>query len=342
MNLGDIMRRRYCLLTISIIAFAAGLNAQGNSDSKKRLAWELGSNLSLSGVLHAQGAEKGLVARRFAAAKKAGTALGITIPDLPAASGDKIKDSALILRYLLVSNGTPIGNILQQNLGAEHVAIFEIALKSNVLLMLYGPGESTTNTIANVIRNRRTTANLPDAMTDPLLQMIARQASFAEVKAELLTLHDFAPAFIALLEFNDNGERFYAARDYSASAAEFTKAIGVDATGPEYYFGRARAYLQLEKNNEAIADYTKVIQLKGSSATVARNLPLVYHNRGLCYGLIAKNALAIADLTSAIKLRPDYASAYKVRGLVYKRMGNARLANADLQTAERLQPGITK
>jgi len=336
------MRFRFCLLTILIVAFAAGLNAQANADSKKRIAWELGSNLSLSGILHAQSAEKGVVVRRFAAAKKAGAALGITIPDLPATSGDKIKDSALILQYLLVSNGTPIGNILQQNLGPEHAAIFEIALKSNVLLMMYGPGESTTNTIANVIRNRRPTTNLPNAMTDPLLQLIARQASFAEVKAELLTLHEFAPAFIAVLEYNDNGERFYAAKDYLASAAEFTKAIGVEATGPEYYFGRARAYLQLGKNIEAIADYTKVIQLKGSSTTVARNLSLVYHNRGLCYGLISKNPLAIADLTNAIKLKPDYASAYKVRGLVYKRMGNAKLASADLQTAEQLQPGITK
>ncbi|HUF02540.1 MAG TPA: tetratricopeptide repeat protein [Aridibacter sp.] len=336
------MRYKFCLITILIVVFAAGLNAQANSDSKKRLAWELGSNLSVSGALHAQGADRALVARRFGAAKKAGSALGITIPDLPAVSGNKVNDIALILRYLLVSNGTPIGNILQQNLGAEHAAIFEIALKSNLLLMMYGPGESTTNTIANVIRNRRTTANLPNAMTDPLLQLIARQATFEEVKAELLNLDEFAPAFIALLEFNDNGERFYAAKDYLGSAAEFTKAIGVDATGPEYYFGRARAYLQLEKYVEAIADYTKVIQLKGTSSTVARNLPLVYHNRGLCYGLLSKNRLAIADLSNAIKLKPDYASAYKVRGLIYKKMGNANLSNADLQMAERLQPGITK
>lgn len=337
-----VMKRRFCLVIVLGAAFASGLVAQVNSGSKKRLAWELGSNLSLSAILYAENGDQALVNRRFAAARTAAGGLGIKIPDLPAKAGDRIKDSATILNFLLARTGTPIGNILQQNLGPEHAAIFEIALKSNILLMLYGPGESTTTTIANVIRNRRPTTKLPNAMTDKLLQLIDRQATYAEVKSELFTIHEFAPPFIAVIEFNDNGENFYASKDYVASAAEFTKAIAIDANGPEYYFGRARAYLQLEKHVAAIADYSKVIQLKGSSATVARNLPLVYHNRGLCYGLISKNPLAIADLTNAIKLKPDYASAYKVRGLVYKRMGNAKLSNADLQTAERLQPGITK
>lgn len=335
------MKRRFYLLLVLVTAFASAVNAQANSDSKKRLAWELGSALSLASVLHAQDSDKGLVDRRFATAATAASALGIKLPPLPAKTGDKIKNSAAVLNYLLASAGGPIGKILQDNLGPEHAAVFEIALKSNILLMLYGPGDSTTNTIAKVIRNRRTTANLPNSMTDPLLQLIDRQPSYAEVKAELFTLHDIAPTYIALTEFAENGERFYASKDYLASTAEFTKAIAIDSTGPEYYFSRGRAYLQLGKNTEAIADYTKVIQLKGSSSTVAKNLPLVYHNRGLCYGLVAKNVPAIADLTMAIKLRPDYASAYKIRGLVYKRMGNLKMANADFQSAERLQPGIT-
>jgi tetratricopeptide (TPR) repeat protein len=179
-------------------------------------------------------------------------------------------------------------------------------------------------------------------MVQKLLQLIDQQADYAEVKAELFTIHDLAPDFIALTEYSEIGERSYADKDYAGSADAFTRAIAIDPTGPEYFFSRGRAYLQLGKNTEAIADYTKVIQLQGSSESGARNLPLVYHNRGLCYGLTAKYALAIADLTKAIKLRPDYASAYKVRGLVYQKMGNLRAAKTDLATAETLQPGITK
>ncbi|HVF47294.1 MAG TPA: tetratricopeptide repeat protein [Pyrinomonadaceae bacterium] len=336
------MKARLVVILALIATVAITAAAQTNSESTKRLVWELGSNISLSGALHAQGASKPLVDRRFAAARKAATSLGLTIPDLPPVAGDRVKDSALMLQYILARTGNPIGDILQKNLGTEHVAIFEIALKSNILLIMYGPGESTTTTIANVIRTRRERTNLPNAMTDKLLQLIAAQAPYDDVKAELLNVHEFAPPFIAVLEYNENGEKFYAAKDYAASAASFTRAITIDPTGPEYYFGRARAYMQLNKHNEAVADYTKVIALKGSSASVARNLPLVYHNRGLAYGLTSRGALAIADLTNAIKLKPDYASAFKVRGLIYRQMGNAKLASSDLEKAESLQPGITK
>lgn len=336
------MKRRFILLLVlAVVALIPGVFAQA-AESKKRLVWELGSNISLAGTLHAQGASKPLVDRRFAAARKAATSLGITIPDLPPVAGDRVKDSALMLQYILARTGNPIGDILQKNLGPEHVAIFEIALKSNILLIMYGPGESTTTTIANVIRTRRERTSLPNAMTDKLLQLIAAQAPYDAVKAELLNVHEFAPPFIAVLEYNENGEKFYAAKDYAASAASFTNALAIDPTGPEYYFGRARAYMQLNKHNEAVADYTKVIALKGTSASVERNLPLVYHNRGLAYGLTSRGSLAIADLTNAIKLKPDYASAYKVRGLIYRQMGNAKLAASDLEKAELLQPGITK
>lgn len=336
------IKSRLLVLAFFIFTFVALAGAQAPAISKKRLAWELGSALSLAGVLHAQDFEKAIVDRRFAAASGAASALGIKLPGLPAKTGDKINNSAVVLHYLLGSTGGPIGKILQENLGAEHAAIFEIALKSNILLLMYGPGESTTNTIANVIRTRRTAANIPNVITDTLLKLIDRQATYAEVKAELFIVHDVAPAYLAVMEFSENGERSYQAGEYAASAAAFTQAIKLDPDGPDHYFSRGRAFLQLGKNNEAIADYTKVILLKDKSSTVKQNLPTVYHNRGLCYGLIAKNALAIADLTTAIKLRPDYASAYKVRGLVYKKMGNVKLANADFQTAERLQPGITK
>lgn len=325
-----------------MVAFAAGLRAQNTSDSKKRLAWELGSSLGLAGVVFADSSDKALIGRQFARASASASALGLKLPNLPAKTGNRVEDSASALAYLLGSTGNPIGKILQQKLGQEHAAIFEIALKSNILLMLYSPGEAEGNTIAGVIRKRQVTANLPEVMTRQLLALIDRRASYDEVKKEIFTVHEFAPTFIAVLEYSENGERFYAERDYAASAAEFTKAIAIDPTGPEYYFSRGRAYLQLGKNNEAIADYTKVIQLQSTSTTVAKNLPLVYHNRGLGYSLVAKNSMAIADLNMAIKLRPDYASAYKVRGLIYKKMGNLKMANADLATAEKLQPGITK
>jgi tetratricopeptide (TPR) repeat protein len=334
------MKHKIGSIALLLITLTAGLFAQTAAGSKKRQAWELGSYLSMAALLHAESDDAALVNRQFAKAATAASALGIKLPSLPEKTGKKVDDSAAVLHYLLNSTGNPIGQILRDELGPECAATFEIALKSNILLMLYGPGESQANTIAGVIRNRRAAAGLPDTLTEPLLKLIEDEASFEQVKKELLDLHEYAPLFIELTEHSSEGERLYAAKDYAGSASEFTKAIALDPEGAEYYFSRGRAFLQLGKHNEAIADYTKVIQLK--DPTAAANLPLVYHNRGLCYGLLGRNALAIADLTMAIKLRPDYASAYKVRGIVYRKMGNLKSANADLQAAEELQPGITQ
>jgi tetratricopeptide (TPR) repeat protein len=336
------MKARSTFLLSCILLLAVGLQAQTASAPSKRLAWELGSALSLAGVVHAESADTALIGRQFGRASAAATKLGIKLPALPPKKGNRVEDSAAALAYLLGTTGNPIGAMLQRDVGPEHAAVFEIALKSNILLMLYGPGVSESKTIADVIRKRQFIARLPEVMTRQLLSLVDRGASYEEVKKELFSLHQLAPPFIQVSEYSDNGERLYGQKDYAGSAAEFTKALAMDPDGPEYYFSRARAYMQLGRNNEAVADYSKVIQLQGSSTTVARNLPLVYHNRGLAYSLLAKNALAMDDLTMAIKLRPEYASAYKVRGLLFRKMGNISRANADLAEAERLQPGITK
>jgi tetratricopeptide (TPR) repeat protein len=336
------LKRRLPLLLVSVLAFAAGICAQTSIDSKKSIAWELGSKLSLAAILSAETSDRALVERQFALATGHASKLGIRLPPMPKPSGTKAEDRAASLHYLLSTTGNPIGAILREDFGAETAAIFEIALKSNILLMLYGPGDKETTAIAGVIRSRSGAANLPSSLTEKLLSLIDQQASYDLVKAELFDLHKVAPLYIAVTDYSERGENAYTNKDYAASAELFSKALEIDPSGPEHYFSRGRAYLQMGKNLEAIADYTKVLQLQRTSETVARNLPLVYHNRGLCYGLLGRYPLAIADLTQAIKLRPDYASAYKVRSIMYAKTGNARAAAADMAKAEELQPGISR
>ena len=339
---GDPMRRYLLFVSVCLILLVLSAGAQATTDSKMSQAWVLGSKLALAGTLHSQTSDAALVGRQFASASSAAAVFGLKLPPLPAKVGDRVKDSAAVMHYLINTTGNPIGSVLAKNHGPEHAAIFEIALKSNMLLILYGPGESTANTIAGVIRSRSANAKYLNGMTAKLLQLIDQKAPYDQVKAELFEIHDLAPKFIAVIEYSRNGEVKYAAKDFAGSAAEFTKALGVDPGGAEYYFGRGRAHMQLNKNVEAIADYSKVIQLEGNTPNAPKNLSVTYHNRGLLYGMTGKHALAVADLTKAISLRPDYASAYKVRGLVYKQMGNVKAAAADLQKAEQLQPGITR
>jgi tetratricopeptide (TPR) repeat protein len=325
-----------------LILGAAAASAQASPDARMTQAWLLGSKLSLAATLHAHGAEAGLTGRQFASAVAAANSFGIKLPPLPTRTGKKVEDTASVLNYLLNQTGNPIGGMLVRSDGQETAAVFEVALKSNILLIMYGPGDSTTNTISGVIKARSANAKFLGGMTSRLLELIQSGASYDSVKAELFNIHDLAPKYLALIEYSRNGESKYAAKDYAGSATEFNKALAIDPTGSEYFFGRARAYSQLGKNAEAIADYSKVIQMESAGGRAKGNLAVAYHNRGLLYGMTGKSAPALADLTNAIKLRPDYASAFKIRGLVYQKMGNAKLAAADLATAERLQPGITK
>lgn len=305
--------------------------------SYQQQAWELGNNLSRAALLNATTDDIALNGRTFELAKTNARNLKIILPELPARTGDKAKDNAEALYYLLNSTGMPIMKILTKNLGVKHAALFELAFKTNLLLLMSDGKEAQA--IANVINKRHDTAGLPAAVFQDLIRLIENQASYDQIKKEVFNLQKLVPLFVAANEFSENGENLYAQKNYAASAAEFSKAMQILPNEPKYYFLRARAYLQGSRYAEAIADYTKVIQYAQSDSD-KRNLSLVYHNRGLCYALSKKYAQALPDLNMAIKLNPSYASAYKVRSLVYRQTGNPKLAAADYQTAESLQPGI--
>jgi hypothetical protein len=55
--------------------------------------------------------------------------------------------------------------------------------------MMYGPGESTTQAIANVIKTRSERLSLPPKMTANLLSLIEAGADYSEVKAALFQMH---------------------------------------------------------------------------------------------------------------------------------------------------------
>jgi tetratricopeptide (TPR) repeat protein len=335
------MKNLIIILTL-LAAFAVQVLGQRTAVSLKQEAWDLADNLSLAAITSADGQNADAVRRVFASAGVNAKNLGITLPELPAKTNDKGNDLATALSYLLKRTGEPIGKILVENLTDEHVAIFEISLKLNLLLLLYAPdGDKDTAVIMSVINQRLERAHLPQSTLDNLNMLVKANADYEAVKNELFAIHKVTSKYIALSEFSDNGEAFYAAKDYAKSVTEFTKALQISPTEPKFFFLRGRSYIKLSKDLEAIADFTNVIAYARSDLERS-NLPTAYENRGLCYGLLGKNALAIADLTMALKLRPNHAPTYKLRSLVHKQMGNLKLANADYSMAETLQPGIMR
>ncbi len=107
--------------------------------------------------------------------------------------------------------------------------------------------------------------------------------------------------------------------------AEYTRAIELGYKPLEHaYYNRGVAYEKKQEYDRAIADYDQAIRLDATDA-------LAYYNRGNAYSDKQEYDRAIADYDQAIRLDATYARAYYNRGLVYKNLGRRDEAIADFK-----------
>lgn len=96
-------------------------------------------------------------------------------------------------------------------------------------------------------------------------------------------------------------------------------------------FNRGAAYMNEEKYNEAIADFTEAIEL-------APNAAYIYRARADTYRKINSFEKAINDYNKAIVLEPDKAQAYFGRGCAYDGKGDIYKAIRDYTKAVEIDP----
>lgn len=125
--------------------------------------------------------------------------------------------------------------------------------------------------------------------------------------------------------------RYYDMRLFSRAEEELTGLIHRKADAA-YLVNRGSALYRQKKLAEAIADFTRAIELD------RENLKAFY-NRGISYFEKGDYETAMADITHAIQLKPDFASAYYMRGSAIECIGkNIPDAIADFEKALQLQP----
>ena len=211
------MSRRF-LVGLVCLAVASAAGCKGKSDgagsappgtgaairaepSTKEIIWTMGHKLALAALGNSQGGVGDAAGRLFEAAGVLGQALGITLPPLPTPTGDKIQDGAKALGYLLNDAGKPIAEQLRTSLGAAHLALFELAVKSELLNLLYIPGgepDSTVQAILDAAERAAGDAGLPAVLWKPLLDTVARGASFEEVQEAIETMKKSVAEHLAL------------------------------------------------------------------------------------------------------------------------------------------------
>lgn len=159
--------------------------------STRRAAWLLGSRLALAALAHDRGVAQDKVPIWFADAQTAAKLLGTSFGELPepASVGDqKVPASRQVINYLLV-NGQRMGHDLAKQHGVEDASLFEVALKSNILLLLYTPSGTAGESIAAAIAQAAPRAKLPTELWKPLVDTLGKKAPQTDVRAAVRKMH---------------------------------------------------------------------------------------------------------------------------------------------------------
>jgi hypothetical protein len=160
----------------------------------KAAAWRIGDHMSLAGLLYAQGGEEENVKELVDSVKPLTEAMKISIKPFPPRAADPIETYAAVIQYLIKGDGAEIGRQIGNGFGKEAGTLYEIAVKSNLLILLYEPGNDQG--IADVIQSRCTEVGLPNNLWFDLVNTVRGSASKEEVKNAVFKMHDDVAAYL--------------------------------------------------------------------------------------------------------------------------------------------------
>jgi tetratricopeptide (TPR) repeat protein len=114
---------------------------------------------------------------------------------------------------------------------------------------------------------------------------------------------------------------------------ESTRQLKADPNDVGALYKRGRAYNDLGKSRQAIADFTRCIKLKPDFVDA-------YGFRVQAYSVLHQNRKTINDLDTVISLQPKNAFWYEERGLSFFQIGNYQKAIDDCTQAIKLEPAF--
>lgn len=97
------------------------------------------------------------------------------------------------------------------------------------------------------------------------------------------------------------------------------------------YGNRGNAWQALRDPANAVADYSKALELDPGFA-------MTWHNRGLVFAALGDFARAIADYDQALERDPAFGPAWGSRGVAHREIGQLEQALGDLDRAIELEP----
>ena len=125
------------------------------------------------------------------------------------------------------------------------------------------------------------------------------------------------------VEHANKAVKLVQAGSYDEAIAEFTKAIQLSPKDARIYNDRGWAYYKLNRFPEATEDFSKAIEIapKDSAGYSGRGVMLVAQNQ---------NDAALVDLNKAVELKPDDAQTLRFRASAYKSLKQYRFSHPGL------------
>jgi hypothetical protein len=179
---------------VVFLLFFAGEGQAAVEDLAKAAAWRLGDQLSLAALLYAQGNQDEKVEELLASIKPVAEAMELEIKPFPARSSDSAQTYADVIHYLIDGDGADLGREISEKFGNAAGTLFEVSVKSNLLILLYQPGEDQG--IGGVIQARMSEIGMPENLWIGLVNAINSKAPETDVKDAVFKMHDDVAAFL--------------------------------------------------------------------------------------------------------------------------------------------------
>ena len=157
----------------------------------------LGANLGLSLALYNANPEAGATTKMVDRTRLLALKIGKTLPRYPELSGSRAANQNDLLRFGIKTVGSPYAQALRDQYEAKHVLLFEMGLKSNLLLLVYQPGQSAVKSIATSISAAAQENDIPEEIWGDLVKAIDAGLPFAKIKTLVMSLNSEMQNYLA-------------------------------------------------------------------------------------------------------------------------------------------------
>jgi hypothetical protein len=158
--------------------------------SSQRIVWLMGSKLSLAALTNDRGDTPDETVKLFSQSQTLAKMLDTAIADMPPiAKRDAPRPNFDRALEYLFAQGQRIGRVLAAKYGSDHAALFELAVKSNILLALYQPHSRSVESLSSAIEQAGGRSGLPVKLWQPLMDALANNVSAEDLKQVVYRMH---------------------------------------------------------------------------------------------------------------------------------------------------------